>query len=158
MENVQKRTLKMNIDLDNLDEMRRDVAPLMIPWWNWKRPASFPAIPDEWVPWPEVRRYPEEGILDRKCFYWAKYANREHDKPLVLGIHFSRDDIIAMLKHKTPPRIPYAHAVSLDRQGRVIDPVWGYLHQSTGIMVGRGFGIAPTIDLKTYCKNLGFKE
>lgn len=147
------------IDLDNLDEMRRGIAPRMIPWWN-KRAAMldrrYPVIPPDWIPWPEVRREPEEGILDQGCFFWAKLANREYNIPLVLGIHFSREDILDMLRDVSPTRIPFTHAVSLDDQGRVVDITWGYLPQSGGLMVGRAFGIAPTGNLKTYCKDWGF--
>ncbi len=151
----------MTVDLDRLDEMRREIAPLMIPWWN-KRAVMldrrFPVIPDDWVPWPEVCRAPKEGTLDGQCFSNAKYLNREYSRPLVLGIHFNWQDVMDMLRDKPPTKIPFAHAVNLDNHGRVVDATWGVAAQATGLMVGRGFGIAPTSDLKTYCKDLGFKK
>ncbi len=149
----------MGIDWDFFDQMRRDITPLIIPWWNKSVPRTgFPTIPEDWVPWPEVLREPEEGTRDQMCFHQAKLANREYDMPLVLGIHFGLDDVKALIGERDPPRMPYAHAVNLDKEGRVVDVTWGYMPQSIGMMVGRGFGIAPTSDLKTYCKNHGFVE
>jgi hypothetical protein len=132
----------------------------MIPWWN-KRAVMldrrYPVIPDDWQPWPEVRREPNDGLWDQQCFFTAKYINREMDAPIVLGIHFGREDILDMIRGALPTKMPFAHAVNLDNEGKVLDFTWGHLAQSTGLMVGRAFGIAPTTDLKTYCKEVGFE-
>ena len=138
--------------------MRKDITPFVIPWWNeHAEDTGFPPIPKDWVPWPDVHSQPSEGVHNKLCFFNSKFANREHGHPIILGVHFGRSAIMNMLQGGMPKRLPYAHAVNLDPQGRIVDLTWGHA-QMVGLMIGRAFAIAPTMDLKTYCSDLGFTE
>lgn len=135
----------------------RDVAPLIIPWWNGRAErCGFPLIPDDWVPWSDISNIPKEGLHDSQCFFISKYANREMQAPIVLGVHFAWSQIGQALHKQDMVKLPLAHAVNLNRQGQVVDFTWGAFSHSIGLMVGRAFGIAPTSDLKTYVKDFGF--
>ena len=140
-------------------ELLRDVAPHIVLWWNERaKRVGFPLIPDDWVPWPDVCPEPAGGAHDGQCFFNAKYANREYDLPLVLGVHFAWSQMGQVIHEKDPVKLPLAHAVNLDHKGRIVDITWGAAAQATGIMVGRAFAFAPTMDLKTYCVERGFTE
>lgn len=140
----------------NLAQLRRDIAPHMIPWWNNRaEQLGYPLIPDDWVSWPGVSSKPEEGFRNKKCFWNAQYANIEMDAPVVVGIHFGRKDVLRMLKDLDPNRLPYSHAVNLNRRGEIVDFTWGH-GQMVGLMVGRAFTICHSMNLKTYCAQHGF--
>lgn len=135
----------------------RDVAPYVICWWNSEAErCGFPPIPDEWGTWSDVHDKPEDGVHNRECFFNAKYINREHGHPLVLGVYFDWSQIGQVILGKDPTELPISHAVNLDYRNRVVDITWGASTHTSGLMIGRAFGIAPTSDLKTYVKNFGF--
>ena len=138
-------------------EFLQGVASHILPWWNGRAErCGFPLIPDGWKPWPNIHDRPGDGVHNRMCFFNAKYTNREHGHPLVLGVHFAWSQLGQAINKQDMTKLPLGHAVNLDHKGRIVDITWGAIPQSTGIMVGRAFAIAPTSDLKTYVKDFGF--
>ena len=110
------------------------------------------------MPWPDIHNKPNDGVHNQQCFFNAKFANREHGHPLVLGVHIAWSQLGQAINEEDMVKLPLAHAVNLNQRNQIVDITWGAVPQSTGLMVGRAFGIAPTSDLKNYVKDFGFYE
>ena len=138
--------------------LRRDVAPLMVDWWNDNADRlGFSLIPPDWVPWPEVNPMPGvEGEHDRNCFFNSHYLNTHTGLPVVVGVHFGLKHIRALLHEYDPVKPPLRHAVNLDWHGRIIDATWGH-GVMTGLMVGRAFAVG-FCRANQYCTDMGFPK